>query len=295
LKKAFLLFITGYLLNAFKFLIPLWFRWLPAAFQNDMHFAHNRGATNFLLIGDILQFAGIAMVLLALLKRISFYPVYAAFICFVVLMASPLVWDLHHQNILLDHLLHLIGGQPADCFFPFFPWMIYPLAGLMIGRYLQSSIYSMTAIFISGSFLFMASTIMKVLGFHFPEANFYRTWPDESNSHLGFVLIWISIWFWLAKRIGHKQPYNRVNDARVIPLKPVINQQKALIDLLCFCSKNITSIYLAQWILIFWLLTIAGYQELDVFHTVFYGVNITAIVLIIAWLLSKKKKHSNSK
>lgn len=47
MKRAALLFITGYILNSLKFLILLWLGWLPQNFLNDMQFAHSRSAINF--------------------------------------------------------------------------------------------------------------------------------------------------------------------------------------------------------------------------------------------------------
>lgn len=244
----------------------------------------------FFLLGDILQFAGIAMAILALLKKLTFYPVYVAFLCFLVVMASPLLWNWHHSNVLIDHLLHLIGGQPADTFFPLFPWLVYPLAGLLVGCYFQSPLYSAKAIFFSGCFLLLASLAMRWTGFHFPETSFYRTWPDATNMHLGFVLIWITAWFWMAKKCGGMQPYSRIDDHKIIRIKPAMqSEQRVLIEVLCFCSRNITSIYLLQWVLIFWFLPVAGYQELDLLHALFYGINITAVIWFLVWLLSKNK------
>ena len=270
IKRALLILVTGYLLNVFKFLFLRWLGWLPSNFIHDLNFSHQHSsALNLFLIGDILQFAGLALLVHCLLRALKYESLFAVFLSYIIIVASPLFWDWHHPNIIVDHFLHLLGGSTPDTFFPLNPWLIYPLIGLAIGNYCRSEYRSLKAIFFSGAFLFLSGFCMQFSPFHFPATLFWRTYPDKTIMHLGFVLVWISFWFWL-------EPY----------LKAFENS--FIIKLLSFCSRNITTIYLLQWIIIFWMLPLFGYNNLDLGETIITIPFIYILVFVPSYFISKK-------
>lgn len=271
-KRACLVFITGYTLNFFKFVLPNEVHLQPASFAYDLSFSHSGPVElRMFLIGDILQFAGISLLFLALIKRSRYSIVLALLLSFVVVVASPLFWDLHHSNLIIDEFLHLLGGQPSDAFFPCSPWIVYPLLGFGLGSYFQLPHASLRAVFISGLFLCAAGYSMQFLPYSFPETLFWRTYPDKTIMHIGFVLIWLSAWIWI-------EPYAEAlrND---FPVR-----------LLSFCGKNITVIYLLQWVVLFWLLPLVGYRHLDMGESLIVASFIYVIVFGIVILLRKRKK-----
>jgi hypothetical protein len=275
-KKAVVLLLLGYLLNALKFLVPLWLGVFPESLVQDLHFYHGRPlALNLFLIGDIFHFAAIALLIMALLKRSTYWMVWALAIVFILTVTGPLLWDLHHSYFLVDHFLHLVGGRPDDCFFPLVPWIIYPLVGMLIGSYFQLPYASVQPLFFSGCFLFIASALLRHTPFHFPDASFFRAFPDMTNMHLGFVIIWICIWFWASAALSLTGPV-----AGVEPQRPRGSQGSAkgfgnyskncvqgAVRLLCFCSRNISLIYLVQWPVVCWLLPVVGYRCLSLGQT----------------------------
>jgi uncharacterized membrane protein len=264
LKKAFILMLAGYFLNALKFLVPLWLDVLPDTFLTELEFEHE-GFIGFylLMVGDILHCAGIALAIMALLQRLPYVQVYALFLAYIVILCAPLFWDMHHENLLADHLLHLVGGKPDHVFFPLFPWLAYPLVGMAVGQYLKSQFYSKLALSVTGAFLLASGYVMHIADAHFPETSFWRTYPDSTIMHLGFVLLWVSLWMWIEGPAAQlkKISMDGHNDLHWGFLGRIIH-------FLCYCSEHITLIYLMQWVVIFLLLGIVGYHELDMAMTI---------------------------
>jgi hypothetical protein len=278
LGRALTLVLTGYALNAFKFLLPLWIDILPASFVNTLNFEHDLPlAFHLLLIGDILQCAGIALGILTILKRLPYAQVYALFLAYIVILCAPLFWDLHDDNYMADHLLHLIGGQPNAVFFPLFPWLAYPLAGMAVGRYFQSQWTSLLALTITGGFLLASGYAMQLVDAHFPHTSFWRTYPDKTIMHLGFVLLWVSLWMWVDEPASYVlRSSNEVSIHKKLLWLHILLAR--VIQFLCYCSYHITLIYLFQWVVIFMLLGITGYHVLNLTTTV---IMIAAVNLVV--------------
>lgn len=270
IKKALLVFIAGYLLNVFKFLLPHSLECLPQSFIHDLDFSHRHLlTTNLVLLGDIFHFAGIALLILTVLKQFRYYAILGAFIACFFIIASPLFWDWHHKNIFVDHLLHLLGGKIPDAFFPLMPWLVYPLVGLSIGNYLQTPYCSVEAISFTGIFLLLSGFSMQFLPLHFPGSLFWRTYPDKTIMHLGFVMFWVSMWLWMEP---HIKKYSKNYFVRI----------------LSFCSRHITIIYLLQWIIIFWMLPLFGYYNLDIGETIITIPFIYFIIFLPIYIFQRR-------
>lgn len=277
LKRALLIFGLGYVLNATKFLLLYRLNWLPASFINDLHFSHVKAITiNLLLIGDILQFAGLSLAVLAIVKTWRPYAFIAVLLTYLIIIASPLLWDWHHANMIIDHLLHLMGGSIDNTFFPLFPWLVYPLTGLAIGAYLQGP-SSIKPILVSGGFMLVSGLVMQWMPFHFPSSLFWRTYPDKTIMHLGFVMVWMAFWLWLTSAAFRFK--------RWLPWR-----LDGLSELLCFCGRNITVIYIVQWVLIFWMLPFWGYHRLDMAESLIALSLVNALVFGWVQAIVKRKR-----
>ncbi|MBO9683172.1 MAG: DUF1624 domain-containing protein [Flavisolibacter sp.] len=269
IKRATMILITGYLLNLLKFLWLYWLGWLPVNLVTDLKFSHSGStALNLFLIGDILQFAAIALFIMMVIKRFRYHAAIAISIAYLIVVASPLAWDWHHSNIVIDHWLHLVGGRTPDAFFPLVPWLMYPLIGLAIGSYFQSPLSSVKPIACSGAFLLIAGYGMQLLPLHFPNTLFWRTYPDKTIMHLGFVMFWVSLWFWMEP---HAKKYSK----------------NYFVRMLSFCSRHITAIYLLQWMVIFWMLPLFGYHNLGIVETMTTIPFIYFIVFIPVYIYHK--------
>lgn len=251
----------AYLLNFLKFSLPGHFGVLPEAFLADI------SPDNYplILIGDILHFAAISLPLLFIIKKLPEYPAIAIILAFIVCFASSLL------SLPTLHFLSLIAGQPPETYFPLFPWIVYPLAGLAIGYNLK----------IAGSktflFLLPAGLGLMALGFWIGKeeeyTSFYRTGPWHTMQHIGFVCSWLSVWHIIAGLFKYNWFFR----------------------FLSFLSRGITLIYIIQWPLICWLMPVIGYHQLNISESIIISLAISLFVFGIAHLLmGKNQKPGNA-
>lgn len=235
--------------------------------QNDFH-----AAKFFLLIGDILHFAAIAYVILFLVSRLLHYAWWSLVIAVAIMISSPYVWDLQTGITAIDHVITLFNGHPPETFFPIFPWLVYPLCGLSLGYFLKHN---------NHNYLLKQTGILgiavMILSFCFPATippkdwlAFYRTEPADTLFHLGFVLMWLGLFNWLFNKI---------------PGNPMFR-------LFSFCSRNITSVYIIQWMLICWCLAFTGYLQLNMINTLLWMTGITTVTLLFTHALHHAYRKS---
>lgn len=263
LKRSLLLIIAAYTLNTAKFIIPLFLGWMPQKLLTELNLENNYTAYPFFfLLGDILHFAAIAFPILFLVYKLKHFQYWSIVIAIAVIIVSPFVWDSKTGIKDIDYVLTLLGGHPPNAFFPVFPWLAYPLIGLTLGYYIKKN---ETTIVLNiagliGIILIIASCLSPYTTHPSPDyLPFYRTEAPDTVFHVGFVLVWLCCIHWLTK---------------IIPANPFFR-------LLTFCSKNITLIYIIQWIIICWGMKLSDYMQLRMEATLIYMIVVTLITLIL--------------
>lgn len=266
LQRTVFLWVAAYGLNALKFLVPLGLGWMPQNLMEELQLTSNAGAVPFFfLIGDILHFAAIAYPVLFLLSRLKHYPYWSLFLATTVMICSPWIWDQATGIGLVDYGLQLLGGHPPQTFFPVFPWLVYPLVGLTVGYFLRRM---ETAKFMKR--LGWTGVLLVIVSCLFPPTieitewlPFYRTRPADTLFHLGAVLVWVAVVHWLSQK----------------------TRGNVFFDLLVFCSKRITAIYIIQWVLICWGMGLVGYGHLGFGATFLSMVVVTVVTLLLVKLV----------
>ncbi|MBO9571597.1 MAG: DUF1624 domain-containing protein [Chitinophagaceae bacterium] len=278
-KRSALLMLGGYALNVVKFVIPLCLGVLPAEMLHHLEITGSNMAVNaiqLLLIGDIFHFAAIALILTTLIKRYVYHNAYIVVIIIAITTIAPWCWDNTSHNAVINYLLQLTGGHPPRVYFPVFPWLVYPLTGLIIGKNLkrdERGTIEQTVIF---SFILLG--IYSSYRMIYPAAediNFYRTeWP-ETIQHTGIVGIALFVYY----KVNQLIPDNRV------------------FQFLAYSGRNITRLYVVQWIVIMFCLPIAGYQDLGVKGTIIGIVVMTGVSYGINYVIEecKRIKYDNVK
>jgi uncharacterized membrane protein len=270
-RKSLLLLLAGYGLNTSKFILLFALCLLPKGVQQALQLSG--GAMSWwelFSMGDILQFAAIALVIIWLLYKLENYPVYALSMAVFIIFISPLVWDTHSRNISLNYILQLFTGAPPRVFFPEFPWIVYPLIGLAIGHYLQKNeTLTYASCRHAGLVCLAAGYIFEQLGHEHEAAGFYRTCPGETLVHIGIVLLTLYLWDWVSRHL----------------------HANAFFLILKYMSRHITQIYLIQWTLICWLLPLFGYRDLGLFASV-EAIGLTSMASFsLSVFLNRLKRH----
>lgn len=266
-KRTFYFLFAAYILNFLKFIIPLLFGCMPQNLLQELQLHNDQMAIPFfILLGDILHFTAISYPILFLVYRLKYYPFWSLVFAIASMILSPLLWDMKIGFGLGDYFLQLVGGHPPYVFFPVFPWLAYPLIGLSLGYFMKE--YDITFILKKagwvGAIVMFVSCLFPATETQTEWLPFYRTKPADTLFHSGFVLTWVALVHWLSQKIRNNYFFL----------------------LLTFCSKNITSIYIIQWVVICWGMAYAGYLVQDFRSTFLFMGGITVLTLFLTQVLN---------
>ena len=228
------LFALGYVLNLLRFVLPL----LALGDAQAIEFF---GGTwwEVLFEIDILQLAGLSLIVLGPVKRYVRDPRLVLALATVVATVAPLLWGVGGGRVVLDPLWGL--GEWVS--FPLFPWLAYPLLGLSLAGFTARAASArrlMRGWVLAGAGAALAG--LALLPFA-PGPGAILAFGDYFHSGLpvqlllaGFVLLWLPLLWWLDGRLAW----------RAVP------------RYLTSLSRNITAVYLIQWLLIGWLAIACG-------------------------------------
>lgn len=272
LRRSVLLFLSGYLLNFFKFILPGLFGLVP----NELFSAYGLsqdifGYIDLFFIGDILQLAAFSYLLCAFLYlfKYGFYTTF--FLAIFMVLFSPFFWDINSPSIFIDLFVRLFNGFPPVVFFPFFPWSSYSLFGLLFGYlYLKMDASSFYLWLFKIGLAFCFSGLL-IIFFEPPAYNssFYRLGPGGTIFHLGIVFIWI--------RLCHEMAIRKANSR--------------FVRFLCYLSRRVISIYIIQWVLICWFLVFFGFNQNGLFDTCVEIFIMTLLTIGITYVLEFIRNH----
>lgn len=166
------------------------------------------------------------------------------------------------ENTVIRHLSDLLFAHSNFVYFPVFPWLCYPLAGLCLGYYF----FTLQHFFIycrnGGIAMMIVGKLFCLLYVNSSCDNFYKTGAGGTLYHLGFVMFWLYLMHLAVKYLS----LNR------------------FFSLLQWLSRNITAIYIIQWICIFWMINVGGYQRLNIIMSIVYMFLMTVFVFGFTYL-----------
>ena len=236
--RGLLILGLGYLLNFFRGTLPVIVGLWTGSFSSpDL----DHGPWYFMLDDDILQFAGLAMIVLAILRRLLPWPAAWWGLGAIALFGSPFLWNIEISNSVFGHAISLFVGGRENAFFPVFPWIIFPLFGMAYGAVLknagdQRGFFLKSAI--AGVVLF--SLGIGIMGFA-DHVHFHRFLSGMyRHGELPPIILLTFIGF----------------QGLLLPFCWKITKQFPrffMLSLLYYWSENVTVFYCIQWILIGWL------------------------------------------
>ncbi len=231
IRRGLKLIALGYLLNLLRSTVPS----LVAGPEITSATVPASPLVSFWAV-DILQMAGLSFVLLTLLRRYLPFRWVWAILAAAVAFVSPLLW--HWGG---PFGVYALWGNRGDVFFPLFPWVAYPLAGMVYsprflaaedrGRAVKRSAMIGALFFAVGGATFF---LPRMGGFDI--GRYCRSGPAAQLATVGFVLVWLSFSRLLARRWA----------------------DSAVLRLLSFWSRNVTAVYFVQWVLFGWVVLVLG-------------------------------------
>jgi len=272
-RRGVLLLALAYALNALRGSLPVWI-----ALQAGVPASDLGGTTPIreLLIVDILHFAGMACLLLAIVRRLTQKPWVWIVLAASIATVSPWIWGTMSGWPPLDFVLTLLWGMGDEAVaFPVFSWLVFPLVGMAVGKWLDTSSdpgQTLRRAAWAGAGLLLVGGVLTVTDVSFHLGDYWRTGPGGLMAIAGFVLFWV----WLCDLVA----------AYVLPT--------AVGRILAFWSRHVTAFYFIHWVLIGWSVLLVGYEVLGIPGTLIGMLAILAasdlLTRIWIWLLTTGRK-----
>ena len=263
----------GYLLSFLRYTFP-----------EALGITHYGGGFDFLSFVcevDILQFAGFALILLAVIRHFIPWPRTWVLLAVLVTVSSPLLWGISSGISVIDWFLDLLWGTYEEVWFPIFPWITFPLLGMAFSHFIELKEGRLRAdrrIPAIGSAVLIVGLMITYMdpGYHI--GDYYRSGPGGIVWMSGFVVVWL----FLCELAVRKIPENIV------------------FRVLYYWSKNVTVVYFVQWMIIGWGVAIIPYMAESIWTTVLLMVIAVPMTHWITrgWLaltVIAKKKRKNAK
>ena len=287
LRRGISIILVGLLLNVFRFLIP---SLVGYAITHDTEFYLDE--LPYLFFGnDLLQFASLAMILMAFLKYLKLTPWKIFFVALVLNIAAMFVNNSYFGNeglnIVLGHFIGIDNGEEivmSD--FPVFIWFLMYASGLVFGNYLKAWTPEQKVKFYKWVSLpcFIVTCIIYVIeykkGFGMmggPGANvFYHLTTPEVFLCIGTEFAMLGACYAVCKHLPEK-----------------------LMKIVETVSRAVTSVYFIQWVLVWWtadvvIYAIRGSQYLESWQTMILGLVLSFVSVFLGvwhmrWLRARKR------
>jgi uncharacterized membrane protein len=278
LKRGGLLLAAGLFMNFMKFMIPVIFGFAPENFiqKYGWNAPIEQQYVYLVQLGDILQLAGMSLLFVGFIREyVKNKYVILAIGLSVALVSREVSWiniDYPVINYIFDLLFST--DYPAYVYFPVFPWMSFIIIGMFFGKWYLELNHDRTRLFknmlyVGLLFIAVGAPLVFIYG-DYNYNGFYHMGPGGVIYFAGWTLIFL----WIIDRITSKVKEN------------------GFIRILKYCSRNLTSMYMIQWILISWGKGIFGYRQHGIEYVllliVFYII-LTFSVQFLVDIVRKKK------
>jgi hypothetical protein len=269
-KRGMILLIIGYVLNLLRGVIPVWIG-IKTGHYTLSDIAPQTPLSFFKEV-DILQWAGISIIFIALVKRILMFSISGIVVGTIILIGASFVYGYELPVPLLWYVSEMLWGTKEYVFFPILPWIVYALFGLSYGYFYQGAenkeqFFKVTAYI--GTILFLSGLIMLFNDSTFTPGRWLKGDYLQGVIPAGLIVCqsgFILIWLLACHQIIEKVSFNKY------------------FELLCFWSQNVTVFYFIQWVLIGWIVIFR--QQLDVEGTILYTIIVLYLThtLISVWV-----------
>lgn len=270
------LFGLGLLLNVIRMVIPFFLLsiFVPEEFERMCTMLQVSRAEVYWRIFynvDILGFAGVACMIIAVLSLILKKGWQWVLSGIVTIIAAPYLWGRGEDLGVFFYLLQplwgrqFVEGVPTDTAFPAFPWLIFPIFGLIIGRFLKDGRKEaqLAALLVRISLLTGAVGALLVWKYGMGQfGDYYRMYAGGTFLVLTFAALWTALFIWLSR----------------------FERLRAIFDHLVFWSRHITLIYFVQWFIFGFSVLLLYFRRVD---NPLILIALTPLSLWLTWLLTR--------
>ena len=203
---------------------------------------------------DIFCFAGLAMIFITLFQNL----LKKSWISFILLTAVVFLSPALAQNAdSYPHLLNPIIGRHHLVYFPFFPWIVYPVLGFCFAESIRKFSLKNWIFFAIGSFLLITiGTTMS--GNLIRHHSFYHPFPMQLLRYIGIVGLWLV----LAQGVS-------------------IFLERYLRRPFQYLSIHVSPLYVISWLVINWSVFLIGKKTLDFSGTLIAMFLVTLVTIVI--------------
>ncbi|WP_299252871.1 heparan-alpha-glucosaminide N-acetyltransferase domain-containing protein [uncultured Aquimarina sp.] len=260
IKRAFYILGIGYLMNFLKFVLPVLLDIIPDNFIAAYGWTTPVTFDNMIYMlgtGDILQLAGVSLLFMGLINKLSKNKYIPLIIALCITLLTKEVHGFRIGIIGIDYLLDLLWGADWNVYFAVFPWFSFILIGMFFGMWYKeknrSSNYLFRSMLIAGITLMLIGGGLCYYNFEYHFGDYFHLGPGGTLYLAGFNLVLL----WIAQLLVTRVKENNI------------------FRFLYYCSMRVTTIYIIQWVVICWGMSVFGYQQ--------FGV--TAVLLLIPFYI----------
>lgn len=265
-KRGVKLYLLGILVNVFEFFIPYF---LATSLGLDASAFPLDGGW-LLICVDILAFAGMAFVLMGILKKFELSNKMLIAIAVAMSVAGTLLagtdFGVQALNSIFGHLFGTVHGHTA---FPLFNWFIFPVAGYVWGQYFirakdKGEFFKFWPILLIVAFTYFYLS-SKYWGGVFSEDVHYYYFLNTVDAVFGIINAHavIGLCYWVMKYLPD-----------------------SVIKLFSILSSNINNIYIAQWFFIPVTVILISYFFRDLVLNDLVTTIIAIFMLVISTLVA---------
>lgn len=212
---------------------------------------------------DILTFAGISYMLMAIIYHYFKKPIVWLAIAVAIAVGSPFLWSIDVKSLPLQYITNVFWGDEYLSVFPVFPWIVFPLVGMVVGRLLLVSkdyYRTINKLGLSSIFFIIIGVRLIFLNSDYFFNAYGKMGIGAIIAIIGFVLLWQLLITKIHNLIGGK-----------------INT-----GFLMFLSKYVLQVYFIHWVLCKWAIVIFGKDSMGIGETIFMFIAVTALTMLIS-------------
>lgn len=247
------LMALGYLLNSLRFILPLFV--VEELFNVNLL----SGMTmTYLFAVDIFQLAGLSMILLAPLRKLSEDKQWFPVLMVLIAAIGPFLYGISTDNQILNIPLSHLWGISEFVFFPLVPWIIYPMVGMYGSSFFRKlpEYKEKKKLAVIAACLMVSGIVLAVM---FGIGDYHRSPIGTHMLIMGFILLWFLLFAVMSKKLS---------------------DDNGLVRVMTYASNRLTEIYFVQWVLFGFSILVFDENALSDIQAA--GVGLVVMVMTVA-------------